>query len=202
MGNRFQVAQQRFASSGVTSCPAWTKVGEINPVNSDNIDIIIRLLAQLSPRDNGAGLPPELTDRLKINSTYEVSGDVAGQKCQTPADCAAVCSSAFPGFFVKGDGTIVITDPTAWLLDNTYTASTSDPYLRAGYYHPMSYYGPLPGALFAEWARYQPCGPNISCSPEICSYYAGSHIKTFLQPDCLDETDPDTCVGYCGPKLP
>jgi len=202
MGSRFQVAQQRFANSGVTTCPTWRKEGVINPVNSDSIDTIISMLAKLSPRDQGAGLPQDLIDRLKINSSYSVTGDVTGQKCQSPADCANICASAFPGFFVKGEGNIVVTDPTAWLLDNTYAAATSDPFLRPGYYHPMSYYGPLPGALFAEWSRYQPCGPNVSCSPEICSYYAGSHIKTFLQPDCLDKADPDTCVGYCGPKLP
>jgi hypothetical protein len=202
MSGRFQVAQQKFASSGVTSCPAWRKLDVVNPVNSDNIDTIISMLAKLSPRDNGQGLPAALVDRLKINTSYTVTGDVAGQKCQTPADCAAVCSSAFPGFFVRGDGNFVLTDPTAWLLDNTYQTQTSDPFLRPGYYHPMSYYGPLPGALFAEWARYQPCGPLVSCSPEICSYYAGSHIKAFLQPDCLVDGDVDTCVSYCGPKLP
>ena len=202
LAGRFQVAQEKFANSGVTNCGTWRNLGEVNPINADNIGDIIPLLGKLSPRDNGAGLPPDLVDRLKINSNYAVELNVQGQKCQTAADCAAVCASAFPGFFVKGDGNLVMTDPTAWLLDNTYQASTSDPFLRPGYYHPMSYYGPLPGALFAEWARYEPCGPAVSCSPEVCTYYAGSHIKTFLQPDCLDPSDPDTCVAYCGPKLP
>ena len=29
-----------------------------------------------------------------------------------------------------------------------------------------------------------------------------AHIKTFLQKDCLDDTDINTCLSYCGPKLP
>ena len=61
----------------------------------------------------------------------------------------------------------------------------------------MSYYGPLPGALFANANRARPC-PD--CPPESCSYYAGSiHITLPLKLDCLDPVDFSTCVGVCEP---
>jgi hypothetical protein len=203
MGARFQIAQQAFAATGVDVCPTWGRKEVINPVTDATIDQVLKAgLPELPAKDTGQTL--RALEFLKVNSFYAVTDPTQGsQKCGTPAECAAVCAAAFPGFVVSSQDQIrVLVDPTAWLLDTTYKSSTSDPYMRPGYYHPMSYYGPLPGAIFGEYARFQPCDAGVTCNPELCSYYAGSHIKTFLQKDCLEDTNIDTCVSYCGPPLP
>ena len=94
----------------------------------------------------------------------------------------------------------MLTDPYVWIMPWTYPSAAADPFLRPGYYHPMSFAGPPPGAIFGHYNRYAPCP---SCPPEACSYYLGGlHFKTRLQADCLDVTNLDTCVSYCGPPLP
>ena len=156
-------------------------------------------LPKLPAEDNGRPLP--VLELLKENSLYIVSQEKPDQVCKTPAECAMACAGGFPGFVISGEGESVLTDPPAWLLDTTYLGADTDPYLRPGYYHPMSYYGGVPGVAFGEYERFDPCGGG-KCPPESCSYYAGLHLKTQLQKDCLDDADVSTCVSYCGPKLP
>lgn len=202
ISDRFAVAQQKFLSSGVTECGKWTFAGYVNEITDKTIITVIRQGLPELPAPDDVRPDPKTMELLKQQSFYRVQMDTAGQKCETPGACAQICAAAFPGLVQSADGESVITDPTGWLVDTLYpNGASTDPYLRAGYYHPMSYYGPLPGALFGEYARFEPCGPGVSCSPELCSYFAGSHIKTFLQKDCLDPTNVDTCVSYCGPKL-
>jgi hypothetical protein len=204
MGGRFEVAQQKLAQDGLVDvCPTWSRKQVINPPDDKIISQVLDLGLPQLPADD-TGKPPAGLALLKVNSFYAVtSATPAAQKCGTPAECAAVCAAAFPGFVVSTQDQIQVrVDPTAWLIDTTYNSATADPYMRPGYYHPMSYYGALPGALFGEYARFEPCGPGGACNPEFCSYYAGGHIKTLLQKDCLDDADIDTCVSYCGPKLP
>jgi hypothetical protein len=67
----------------------------------------------------------------------------------------------------------------------------------------MSYYLGTPGVQFGEYARFDPCNGKVAgCGPEVCTYFNGSHIKTPLQPDCLNDNDINTCVSYCGLPLP
>ncbi|HVY32363.1 MAG TPA: hypothetical protein VHB79_37760 [Polyangiaceae bacterium] len=204
MVGRFANAQAKLISSGlVDTCPSWKFAGYVNEITAQTIASVVKAGLPELPASDDVRPNPRIMEMLKQQSFYTVSLDNAPpQKCESPGRCATLCAAAFPGFLQSVDGNSVITDPTAWLSEAVYMSSTSDPYLRLGYYHPMSYYGPLPGALFGEYARFEPCGPLVSCSPEICSYYAGSHIKTFLQKDCLDPADITTCVSYCGPKLP
>mgnify|MGYP001549797151 CR=1 FL=1 len=204
MAGRFEAYQTKFANSGVTTCPTWEKSRVVNPITLKTVLEVEKGLPELPAQDNGR--PLGVLDQLKENSFYNLKLDAAGQKCQTPAECAQICAGGFPGFVISGEGSTVLTDPVAWLLDNTYTSSGGDPFLRATYYHPMSYYGGAPGVLFGDAARAEPCGPPVDgkvvCGPEQCSYFAGSHLKTWLQKDCLDPTIEDSCVSYCGPKLP
>jgi len=205
VAGRFEVAQQKFASSGIDVCPRWSDKQVINPITTRTIDTVIKSgLPDLPAADDGQ--PLRALEFLKQFSQYNVKLDAAPQACKTPADCAAQCAAAFPGFVVNAADDTVLVDPVAWLLDTVYPASTSDPYLRATYYHPMSYSGGVPGVTFGAFARAQPCGdPNatgVDCAPEVCSYYAGTHLKTPLQKDCLNNADISSCVSYCGPKLP
>jgi hypothetical protein len=201
MAGRFEVAQAKFANSGVTSCPEWKKIRDVNPITVDTIVKVEAGLPELPAADTGQ--PLRVLELLKQNSLYSVSSQATGQKCETPAQCATICAAAFPGFVIgTSDANTLLTDPIAWLLDTTYDKATSDPYLRATYYHAMSYYGGAPGVVFGDPVRAQPCIDGVECPPELCSYYAGSHIKTRMQLDCLVPDDPETCASYCGPPLP
>jgi hypothetical protein len=144
-------------------------------------------------------------ETLEQRAFYTLSLDNAPpQQCEGPGGCAELCAAAFPGFLISTDGNRAITDPVAWLIDTMYPARAADPYLNTAYYHPMSFYGPLPGAIYGSYSRFQACDPAdpINCPPEACSYWAGTHIKRRLQKDCIDPTDISTCVSYCGPTLP
>ncbi|HEX3854442.1 MAG TPA: hypothetical protein VHW01_25945 [Polyangiaceae bacterium] len=215
MADRYSKFQASFAQSGVTQCPIWKKSSIVNPITAAVIDRVIPLLPKLPAEDNGAvdpttGGPLPFLAPLKQNALYTVAfpNPAPGQKCDTPAACAAVCAGGFPGFVLATDGATVLTDPPAWLLDTSFSATTTDPFLRPGYYHPMSYYGGAPGTVFADATRACPVqGSAIGgvatqgapCTPETCSYFSGIHVKYPLQLDCLDPTDFSTCVGYCAP---
>jgi hypothetical protein len=199
LGGRYAAWQQSFAAKGIKTCPAWRKQGVVNPITVDVIVKVEAELPKLPAEDNGRPLP--VLDLLKENSLYTAVAAQPDPICKTAGECARQCSAGFPGFVISVDGDTVLTDPPAWLLETTYQSANLDPYLRPGYYHPMSYYGGVPGVQFGEYARFDPCG-NGSCAAESCSYFAGLHLKTQLQKDCLDDTDVDTCVSFCGPKLP
>ncbi|HEX7451164.1 MAG TPA: hypothetical protein VF294_02725, partial [Polyangiaceae bacterium] len=209
MAGRYTKFQASFAQGGVTQCPVWKKNRIVNPINSDVIDRVISLLPKLPAEDNGqfdaTGAPQPFLAPLKQNAIYTVAfpNQTTGQKCDTPAACAALCAAGFPGFVLAADGASVLTDPPAWLLDTSFT--TTDPFLRAGYYHPMSYYGGAPGTVFADASRACPIqgtgpffpdanGVVTDCTPETCSYFSGIHVKYPLQLDCLDWKDFSTCV--------
>jgi hypothetical protein len=76
-----------------------------------------------------------------------------------------------------------------------------NPYLKAGYYHPMSLSGPLPGEIFSHVNR--ALGDGDPKKEEQCSYYdSGFHIKTPLLKNCEDMPDgTESCVGVCAPSL-
>jgi hypothetical protein len=210
MAGRFDAALQKLNAAGITSCPSWSLDQVVNPINADVIGSIIQELPKIP--DEGLkddGKPLDVLSRLKVNSIYKVAFATTPPKqaCDSAASCAMACASAFPGFALDtvGDSS-VLTDPPAWLLDTVYPGTAQDPYLRAGYYHPMSWYPAPPGVQFGDFARFQPCGVNAEgnsvCNPEFCTYYAaGYHKVTKLQRDCLDATNPDTCNSFCGPTI-
>lgn len=228
LAERFATAQAELAESGITSCPAWKKSHVINPIGHATISRVERALVEHREQDDEAprlrategitraeltsleahaalvdAAPLTVFDLLEENSQYAVAGQTAERGCESPAACAASCAKAFSGFVIGTKGAEnVVTDPIAWLTDTVYGSAPEDPYLRETYYHPMSYYGGVPGVVFGDPNRAEPCGPNTTCLAELCSYYAGSHIKTRMQMDCVIPGDDDTCAAYCGPPLP
>jgi hypothetical protein len=199
MGGRYSAFLQSFDAKGIKSCPTWRKSQVVNPITEGTVVKVEAGLPKLPAEDNGRPLP--VLELLKENTLYIVTADQADATCsKSPADCAMACAGGFPGFVISGQGESVLTDPPAWLLDTTFLGATADPFLRPGYYHPMSYYGGVPGVQFGEYSRFDPCG-NGTCPAESCSYFAGVHLKTQLQKDCLDDADLDTCVSFCGPPL-
>ena len=192
-----------FADSQIEECPAWSKQSTLNPITASSIDDVLRTLPVLSALPTSFKEPQAFAvpEALEEKNIYRATLGAEGAR-DASLDIGAravACAAGFAGFVLGHVGDSVLTDPPAWLLDTVYMSASYDPYMRAAYYHPMSYYGGAPGVQFGEAARYEPCP---GCKPEICSYYAGSHIKTPLQLDCLNDNDPDTCVSYCGPKLP
>jgi len=182
-----------FADTGIAECPAWSDKETLNPITTAVIDEVTKLqpARDLLARSDDVLRSFEL---LEEKNRHRVSGG--------SAQAAARCAGGFGGFVIGVDPAAadhIITDPPAWLLDTVYLGADRDPYLRTGYFHPMSYYGVVPGVAFGDVNRYRPCP---GCEPESCSYYAGLHLKTKLQLDCLDPADWATCVSYCGPKLP
>lgn len=69
---------------------------------------------------------------------------------------AAACSAGFgPAFIVDGDArrSRVEVDPAWWLTDYEFESPKDNPFMVPGYYHPMSYYGDPPGALYGAIQR-------------------------------------------------
>lgn len=203
-----------FADSGVQECPTWHEKRPVNPITAQVIQAVAPKLGRVVARPALAAAADELVaDELVIEQAARFPAELeehnlyrvepinpASALAQVdPARAAAACAGGFAGFVLETSGDLVLTDPVVWLLDTTYPSAAEDPFLRPGYYHPMSFYGPLPGAQFANYARYAPCP---TCPPEKCSYFAGIHKITRLQADCWDPGDVDTCVAYCGPPLP
>lgn len=200
-----------FAEAGVAACPNWSKEQTVNPITTSVIDQLTPALVSLdegqvkvadkSPQKalalTASGVPEELEEKNLYTASFPASA--TNQLQAAAADWAAACAGGFAGFVLGTAGSSVLTDPVAWLLDNTYSSAAADPFLRPPYYHPMSHYGGPPGVMFGDANRFAPCP---GCRPETCSYFAGSHLKTYLQLDCLDESDWNTCVSYCGPQLP
>jgi hypothetical protein len=201
IAGRYAAWRETFAASGIQQCPDWKKVSEVNTPTAALYDQFAKLLPPLPFQENGQRAA--VIAQMKINSLYSVSftAGTADPACQTPGACAAQCAGGFPGFVIRQDGETVLTDPTPWQRDTIFT--TSNPFTRPGYYHPMSLYGALPGDIFSHINRTL-ATPSTSKTPgEYCSYWDGTfHLQTQLVPNCADMPDGTTsCVGICAPPL-
>jgi hypothetical protein len=182
--------REAFDASGVVECPMWEKRGEINTPTDALYDSIGKGLPQ--PPFAETRERPEIIQLTKVNSIYFVSfpgGQTPPQQCETPGACAAICAGGFPGFVIQQEGSTVLTDPPAWQLDVIFTGS--NPFMRAGYYHPMSLYGPPPGEIFG----------HVNRVPEGCTYFdSGYHWGTTLKPNCqIMPNGDESCVSVCMP---
>ena len=196
IAGRWAQWKESFDATGITQCPDWRKISEINTPTPELYDQFAKALPVLPFQETGQR--PAVVGQMKINSVYQVSftGGTADQFCKSPGDCAQQCASGFPGFVVRQDGETVLTDPAPWQRDTVF--SGTNPYTRAGYYHPMSLYGALPGDIFSHYNR------SISKpTQELCSYFDGTfHLQTTLVPNCAKMPDgTDSCVGVCAPPL-
>lgn len=196
VGGRWEIWRQKFAESGIEQCPTWKREQLINAPNNA---VVSRYASALPKIDPQRGLPengerPAVIGQLRQNATYLVGWETQppGQKCQTPAECAAACAGGFPGFVLGSDGEVVLTDPPYWELDTDYPDEFGeDPFMQGGYYHPMSLLGSIPGDVFGHFNR----------KDEPCSYYSsGFHFTTKLAESCVeDEWGGLVCVSMCRP---
>ena len=200
IGGRWAQWREAFDSSGITDCPDWKFVEELNTPTPELYDKYAAALPTLPFQETGER--PSILAQLKINSVYTVTfpDGTPGQKCQTPGDCASQCAAGFPGFVLGSDGETVLTDPDPWEKDNNYNG-VPNPYTRGAYYHPMSLTGAIPGEIVGHWQRSQ-----STPKQELCSYYdytSGLHVQTTLIPDCqkIDSTGTESCISLCLPPL-
>jgi hypothetical protein len=198
VAGRYLMWRDSFLRSGITTCPNWMDKQVFNAPSRESISKQISpLLRQLPRQPTGETAP--FVRFLKTFATYhlEFPTDPGGQKCETPADCAIQCGGGFPGFVIAPRGVpidekTIATDPTYWLADDVYDDPDSDPFFADGYFHPMSYYGDLPGVLAGHRSR--------SFLGEPCSYFTGSlHAVISLQINCLDQAELESCISLCVP---
>jgi hypothetical protein len=192
IAGRWAEWREQFDASGTTECPDWKLSGIINEPDAAVYQKLAGALPQLPAADTGR--PPGVLNSLKIDAAYALSfATPAGtdQQCGSAGSCATLCAGGFPSFVIASDQGSVTTDPVPWESNRNYNP---DPFLPS-YYHPMSYYGPLPGDLFGAAIR--------ANQKEPCSFYddkAAMHVAGTLQPNCT--TTPDgiqACVSVCVP---
>jgi hypothetical protein len=199
---------QAFLNTGVSTCPNWYEIGTLHKATPETVKTASALLPR--PSDGvlkpGAELKVSSADPValpKENLVYVVKMSTTPQGCRTAESCAEICASGLPGFFVESrplakdepayqglqyEGTTVIGDPL-WWLDPTYYAPDPSPYMTPDFYHPMSFYRNVPGAIFAHLAR----------ETEACSFWNGAyHMIGVLQQYCIPGTgtpgiEPPTC---------
>src|SRR6185503_16436520 len=179
--------KEAFDGTGPSVCPTWEKRAEINTPTDALYDSIAKQLPPLRPPLQENGERPEVLSQVKVGAIYFVSFPglpAPPPECANGAGiCAAACAGGFPGFVLQQEGASVLTDPPAWQLDLVFAGS--NPFMRPGYYHPMSLYGEVPGEIFGHSTRV----------PESCSYYdSGYHFGTDLKMNCITMPDGnDSC---------
>jgi hypothetical protein len=170
-----------FAHSGGGACPMWRKDETIDAPTGAGIHRVMQALA--------AGEASIGSHENYVFTAFFADGRTRGAACGTPAACAARCAGGLPGFVLAAEGSRVLADPAYWLLDNVF-AGSSNPFLCNGYFHPMSYCGPPPGAIVGHRNR----------AGENCSYFQDEiHYIIPLKLDCLDPADDSSCVTVCAP---
>jgi len=178
-----------FLAAGNTTCPSWSLVASLGAATAQTVALVV---AQLPPLRNlpDAGLPLNILDLTKQNFLYLVTLPLLlpPQPCGNALSCAAACSGGLPGFFLGQQNGLALGDPRWWLSTTSYDPS-SDPFMQNGYYHPMSYYGDLPGDIYGHRNRVG----------EACSRWGGYyHYQAVLKLDCVSPGDPSSpCSSVC-----
>jgi hypothetical protein len=175
LGQHYAATWKRFQDrfpADIAVCPTWKLIQVINPPTRENVQ---RSIGRVG----------------KESYVYEVAED---RQCAGDASCvvshAMACAAGFGGqFLIKGDAQSksVEVDPAWWLTRYVYPSNSENPFKMPGYYHAMSYYGDLPGALYGALAR----------AGEACSQYVGGKHYTdrVLQP--IDCGGGWLCMTYC-----
>lgn len=184
---QWEAWREDFLGRGNSVCPDFHAVEVSGAADAASVDAQIEALPKLPSEDTPGDVPIG-----KTSIAYEVRypGPDLQQPCGNARSCAVRCVEGLPGFAlgVDDDRGLFLGDPVWWLMSDVYSP-TENPFLRAGYYHPMSYYGPLPGDVFGHHNR----------RGEKCSKWAGgtAHYQLTLLEDCLDPALPSTCLSLC-----
>jgi hypothetical protein len=201
-------------SASVTAnvCPIWQLVATQNPPETGVDAVIAAGLPTVTPAGEPtcgegeappdgtplAATSPSLVQMQKSGQTYELTFPPGSPtpNCGTPAQCAVACGGGFKNFILSSDGVNHVTaDPAYWELGTTYDAA-SNPFLKAGYYHAMADYGPVPGDQFGHAQRAAATDAAGNTVGEACTYYlSGTRFFTKL----IKNTNSTGTVSWCRP---
>jgi hypothetical protein len=158
---------------GINVCPTWNRIKVVHPPTFENV------------KNQPEGVPG------KENYVYEVKET---QQCKGKPSCvvshALSCAGGFGSqFLISGDpkSSSVTVDPIWWQTRYVFPTDTDNPFMAPGYYHPMSNYGDLPGALYGAIQR----------EGEPCSEYLNSKHFTDRQLVPIDCGGGWMCMTYC-----
>jgi hypothetical protein len=183
IAGRWASWQKQFSASGIELCPVWKKIETINAPTKASVEEFSKSLPKLPARENG--LEPPMPHENYLAELRFPDGK-ADPRCKDEADCARQCIGGFAGAYIEGSGQKALIDPAYWLLSIDFVSV--NPFMTPGFYHPMSYFGSLPGALYGHRHR----------EGEACSRYVGGvHYLLTLVLDCIDPADAASCVSRC-----
>ena len=152
----WESGRKGFPRDEIKVCPRWEHLESINPPTFENVKQLP--LGAIGEEFN----------------TFAVKSEICqDQRCAVKhaTYCAAGTGSQF---LVEADPEkgVILTDPV-WWLDDTDFPPASNPFMSAGYYHAMSFYGSVPGSVYGA----------VNREGEYCSkYYNGYHYKLLLRP--------------------
>ena len=173
--SRWNAFASRFPAKRIEGCPTWQLENVLDAPTRESV-----------PRFAVRG-------RLgKENYRYAVSSPQCAEEGECAVKLAAECAAGFgPAFIVDLDPrrSLVEVDPAWWLTTYDFPDDSSNPFKLPGYYHAMSYYGSLPGALYG----------TIQRAGEACSQWsetAGKHYtdRVLVPIDCGSGW---MCMTYC-----
>jgi hypothetical protein len=193
MPEAYRVWAERFTGAGNHACPTWDVVSS----RGDATPETARQAARFFDFDHMLATGREIAlgePALHRDFIYEVRfpASRSAQPCGDALSCAQNCARAFPGWHVGFENGRFVGDPS-WWVENEY-AYPNSPYMVPGYYHPMSFYGPPPGAIYGHRNR----------QGEACSRWAGgvSHYILGLSLWCLDPQTQTKCYTKCAGPAP
>jgi hypothetical protein len=171
-------AARAFPERLIQDCPDWELLHVIDEPTLERV-------THLASRQGAAGIGKEYR-------WYKVSSEQCGSNGFCAVLQAQLCGAGFSNqFIVWSDpfSSTVIVDPAWWLTTYEFESDQSNPFVSPGYYHPMSYYGTLPGSLYGALQR----------EGEACSRWseiAGKHFtdSTLTAIDCGGGWK---CMCYC-----
>jgi hypothetical protein len=181
-GQRDQLAQHYVATwaaiaehlVGEPFDSTWERLSVLNPPSAASV------------RDYLDGTAP-----AEEGYVYAVSSTACGDGA-CAVDDAVLRARGFGSQFlvsVDADASSVTVDPAWWLTTYEFGASAaSNPFMTPGYYHAMSYYGDVPGALYGALQR----------AGEACSKYDAvtrTHYVAGLK--AIDCGGGWICMSYC-----
>jgi len=137
--SRWNTFVESFPYGHITQCPVWMLE---NVIDAPTRESVPRLVAQ---RRIG-----------KENYRYTVFSSQCAQDGECAVRQAAACTAGFgPAFLVDTEPrrSRVEVDPAWWLTTYEFPDDLSNPFKQPGYYHPMSYYGDPPGAVYGAIQR-------------------------------------------------
>ena len=171
-------AARAFPERLIQECPDWELLHVID-------EPTLQRVGQLASREDAAGVGKEYR-------WYKVASEQCGSNGFCAVLQARLCGAGFSNqFIVWSDpfSSTVIVDPAWWLTTYEFESDQPNPFKSSGYYHPMSFYGAVPGSLYGAPQR----------EGEACSRWSETAQKHYtdrtLHP--LDCGNGWYCATYC-----